>query len=169
METNNTVGRHIRVLELDKVLALLAAETTMTDAADRALALTPEVDVNTVRELLKQTGDAHMLMARFGSPSFGQITNVNGSLARADMGGILSMKELLDIGELLRVIRSLQEWKSHAGLSLQTSLDGFFSCLSPNKYLYPVGRRNGRSRLPDPRGYPPQDALGGFKCPRPSG
>lgn len=136
METNNnTAGRHMRVLELDKVLALLAAETTMADAADRALALTPEADVNTVRELLKQTGDAHMLMARFGSPSFGQITNVNGSLARADMGGILSMKELLDIGELLRVIRSLQEWKSHAGLSLQTSLDGFFSCLSPNKYF----------------------------------
>lgn len=127
--------RHARILELPKVLERLAEETTVADAAELAKQLSPVSDIDTVRRLLLETGDAHMLMARFGSPSFGQVKNVNNSLTRADIGGLLTMGELLHIGETLRVIRSLKEWRERSGSDLKTALDGRFFILSPNKYF----------------------------------
>ena len=62
-----------------------------------AQALIPSTDLGEARLLLQETSDAHMLIGRFGSPSFGGMKNVNGSLARAEAGGALSMRELLDI------------------------------------------------------------------------
>ena len=50
-------------------------------------------------------------MAGFGSPSFGALKNTaKTALRRAAAGAVLSLRELLDIGETLRVIRSLAEW-----------------------------------------------------------
>ena len=84
--------------------------------------------------LLKQTDDAHSLMAKFGAPSFGGLKNVNNALYRASAGGALNMRELLDIAEVLRVIRSLSEWKSRNS-GIVTSIDSLFEAMMPNKFL----------------------------------
>ncbi len=55
-----------------------------------------------------------MLLARFGGPAFGGLHNVNNALQRAAAGGMLTMRELLEIAEVLRVIRSLSEWRSRS-------------------------------------------------------
>ena len=45
-----------------------------------------------------------------------------------------NMRELLDIAEVLRVIRSLTEWRSkNAGV--ETVLDNYFGSMMPNKFL----------------------------------
>ena len=126
--------KHCQSLELDKVLELLAKEAPCSDCAEMAREITPSTNVEEVRLLLQETSDAHMLIARFGGPSFGGLHSVENALARAAAGGQLNMRELLGIAENLRVIRGLTEWRSHSA-GVETILDNRFSALLPNKYL----------------------------------
>ena len=88
---------HLEALELDKVLKMLSSRAAMDDAKELALSLRPETDFKKVEILLNETDDAFKLSAGFGSPSFGNAKNVANPLARAKNGGVLSMRELLDI------------------------------------------------------------------------
>ena len=128
-------NRHYKALELDKVLAMLADLTSCQDSKEQALRLEPESNITIAKGELRKTEDAFILLAKFGGPSFGSIRNVNNSLARANAGGVLTMRELLDIGENLRVIRSLQEWRSRQSEETSYSIDVYFGSLRPNKYL----------------------------------
>lgn len=126
--------RHFGALELPKVLEMLAHETSCEDSRFLAQQLEPSGDLDTVRLRLQQTEDAFTLLARYGGPSFGGLKNVNNALSRAEAGGILNLRELLDIAEVLRVVRSLTQWQERCQ-GLKTSLDPYFEGLFPNKYL----------------------------------
>lgn len=126
--------KHIRVLELPKVLERLALLCHCPDTAELARSLQPETDLAGAKEMMAQTVEAYTLTARYGAPSFGGLSNVKGSLTRAGAGGTLSMGELLRVAELLRVIRSLKQWQeNHSAQS--DALDGYFEQLCPNVYL----------------------------------
>lgn len=127
-------NRHDRALELDKILDLLAEETSCEESAALARAVEPEHALSRVQTLLQETNDAHMLIGRFGAPGFRGMQNVTSSLRRAAAGGMLTMGELLKIAALLHVMRTLQEWRRHSE-GIKTSLDWRFEALSPNKYL----------------------------------
>ena len=130
----NSFDKHAKSIEFDKVLERLAEFTGCDDTRYNALHLRPESNLDLARALLSQTADAHMLLARFGGPSFGGLKNVNNALSRANAGSVLNTRELLDIGGVLRVIRTLSQWRaSNAGV--QSVLDPLFNALSPNKYL----------------------------------
>ena len=60
MMDTKTQERNMRVLEMDKVLASLAEEATMADAAQKALELKPCSIREDVETLLQETADAHM-------------------------------------------------------------------------------------------------------------
>ena len=126
--------KHIKALELDKILHMLSQQTTCEDAASMALELKPQTTIKKVNYLLKQTDDACVLTGRFGSPSFGGAKNVTNPLSRARAGACLTTAELLKIAETLRVIRSLRQWKNNSA-GVETSLDVLFSGLCPNKLL----------------------------------
>ncbi len=128
------MNRHCKALELDKVLALLAEETGCADAADLARELEPASSLFEAKRRMDETDAAYQLMARFGAPSFGQMKNVDNALRRAEAGASLSLRELLDIAETLRVIRSVFDWRRHCE-GMETVLDDRFSVLAPNKYL----------------------------------
>ena len=128
------IDKHGLALELDKVLELLAAQTSCEDAAAAARELTPSVFADEVDRLLSETDAAYQLMARFGAPSFGGVTNVAGALRRAEAGAMLSLSELLRIANTLRAIRSLHEWRGHCE-GVSTCLDDRFAVLVPNKFL----------------------------------
>lgn len=128
------MNRNLKAIELDKILNILAEETSFEDSKKSALDLRPVNDLYTVNKLLKQTDDAYMLSGRFGSPSFGGITNVVNSLKRAEAGGCLTMGELLKIAEALRVIRGLKQWRDKSA-GIETVLDNFFNLLVTNKFL----------------------------------
>ena len=128
------MDRDMVALELGKVLELLAKETSCADAAQLARELVPVPYRKEAERLLDETDAACRLMAGFGSPSFGALKNTANALRRAAAGAVLSLRELLDIGETLRVIRSLAEWYAHCA-GAQTVLDDRFHTLSPNKYL----------------------------------
>lgn len=132
MSINN--NRHFKTLELDKILERLGEYTSCEDARRAAAGLEPQTSLETAKALMNQTRDAHMLLARFGGPSFGGLKNISNSLRRADAGSVLSMRELLDIAAVLRVIRGLEQWRS-TNAGVETILDVFFGSLSPNKFL----------------------------------
>lgn len=85
----------------------MAELTSCADSRENALSIIPATELYDAQTLINQTDAAYVLLAKFGSPSFGALKNVNSSLARASAGGTLTMRELLDVGEVLRVIRSL--------------------------------------------------------------
>ena len=101
------MNRDHHALELDKILELLAGETSCEDAAAAARELEPSPSLSAARRQMEDTVAAYLLTARYGGPSFGGIKNVVNALRRAGAGASLSPRELLDIGETLRVIRSL--------------------------------------------------------------
>ena len=128
------MNRDYTALELDKILEKLSKFVASEDGKAAIALLSPESDLNTVQALLNQTTDAHMLMARFGAPSFGGLKNINNALARANAGSVLSMRELLDVAEVLRSIRGIVQWRSK-NEGVRCSVDVYFDALTPNKYL----------------------------------
>ncbi len=128
------LNRHHKVLELDKVLELLASYCSVADAKALARSLEPANVLYEAAALVNQTSAAYVLMARYGAPSFGAVKNVNSALSRAAAGGMLSLRELLDIAEVLRVIRSVSEWRFD-NPGADSCLDVYFSSLMPNRSL----------------------------------
>ncbi len=128
------MNKHFKALELDVVLEMLAQQASCDDAKEEALSLIPASDINEAELLLSQTEDAFSLLARFGSPSFSGLKNVNNALARAAAGASLNPKELLDVAYNLRAVRSLYEWYGHCS-NVHTNLDFFFENITVNKYL----------------------------------
>ncbi len=128
------LSRSIKSLEFDKVLNLLSKQASLYDTVVMCGELKPAFTLAEVEDLLSKTGDAYSLIARFGAPSFGAAKNVNSYLSNAKAYGVLSPAALLQIGEVLRVIRSVREWRE-ASQGVKSSLDGYFSVLQPNKYF----------------------------------
>jgi len=129
------IERYLKTLELDKILELLANETTMEDAAELARKTLPETVMGPVSRALGETEAAYTFMSRYTSPSFGFAVNVTSSIVRAQASAVLSMRELLDIAEVLRVIRSLKDWRSDCSGMKDTSIDYLFDALYPNKHV----------------------------------
>ena len=127
-------NKFYKCLELDKILLLLADETSIERSREAALALEPSSGLFEANELLAETNDAHMLVGRFGTPSFGTVRDMTNAIRRAQAGAVLNTLELLRIAELLRVIRAHEEWRKKSA-SIETKLDMRFNMLAPNKYL----------------------------------
>ncbi len=130
----NKLRKYEKVLELPKVLNMLANEAYCDETKEKALDILPSYSYEETISLLKETEDAYILIARFGSPSFGRIQNIVNAMVRARSGGILTMAELLKVGEALRVFRSVREWRSKSQ-GVETSLDTYFNKIIPNKYF----------------------------------
>ena len=103
--------RHLRAVELDKILQMLARETACKEAEELALAIVPETSLTAVEKMLQETDDAYVLMARFGSPSFGGLCSMENALRRAQAGAALLPSELLRLAALLRTLRGILDWR----------------------------------------------------------
>lgn len=128
------INKHYKTLELDKIFTLLSQKCASALAKERALNIKPANDLKTAQKYCKQTEDAYILTARFGSPSFSAVEDVSNALRRAQAGGLLNMGELLSVAGVLRSIRMLLEWRAHSE-GVETSLDEMFERLCKNKYL----------------------------------
>ena len=128
------MNRHLKALEFDKVLEILSSRGCNEDAKTILRELRPESKLINAQRLVKMTEEAYILLAKYGGPSFGGLSNVTNALSRAAAGGVLSMKELLTIAGTLRAVRGITEWRSNSGQN-ELSIDIYFNGLMPNKYL----------------------------------
>ena len=125
--------KSIETLELPRVLALLAAEAATGEGKERCLALRPAGVLSDVSRLQKQTSAAFDLLVKHGTPSLSGVKPVAAALQRADRGGALNTRELLDIAQVLRCARSVREYGG--GGEGKTVLDGYFDSLTANRFL----------------------------------
>lgn len=123
-----------RKLELDKILELLKEQAWSDIVKERAEQIVPDTELNKIKEESKKTDDAFVLSAKYGTPRFYNIKDVSFSVRRAQQGAALSLRELLDIGLVLREIDGLVSWYDSCGGG-ETSLHPYFSMLTPNKTL----------------------------------
>lgn len=128
------MNKYLKSIEFDKILEMLAEQTSSEDARNIVLSLEPSEGLYEAEMLMKETSDAYTLVGMFGSPGFGGLHNVNGSARRAEAGAVLTALELLRVAALLKAVRSAVEWRSRSA-SVETVLDMRFNALMPNKFL----------------------------------
>ena len=126
--------KSIRTLELPAVLEKLAAKAISQAAKDRCLKLTPSTDAEEVLRLLDETDAAKERLGLHGSPSFSGVKDVSAALTRADHGGMLNTRELLDIAGVLTASRRVADYDAQRQ-GEETVLDRLFTSLHTNKYL----------------------------------
>ena len=127
--------KSIITLELPIVLEMLAAEAVSETAKENARLLFPVSETNRVRYRLEETSAAKNMMTLRGSPPFSGVKDINGAVKRAEMSGILSTRELLDIAGLLRAAAASIAYGAGEKKEEKTSIDHFFTSLRGNKYL----------------------------------
>ena len=126
--------KSIRTLELPAVLEKLAAKAVSQAAKDRCLKLSPSTDAEEVLRLLDETDAAKERLGLHGSPSFSGVKDVSAALTRADHGGMLNTRELLDIAGVLTASRRVADYDAQRQ-GEETVLDRLFTSLHTNKYL----------------------------------
>ena len=126
--------KSLQTLELPAVLALLAAQAVSETARAQAMALRPSGDRAVVATRLGETSAAASMMVVKGSPSFSGVKDVRAALQRADMGGALNTRELLDIAGVLQAARCVRSYGTGERQD-KTSIDYLFSALQANRFL----------------------------------
>ena len=126
--------KSLQTLELPAVLGMLAQQAVGETAKELALTLTPSSDRAEVTRRLEETSAAKTMMVVRGSPSFSGVRDVRPSLSRADLGGALNTRELLDIARVLQCARLVRGYLADDSVG-KTPIDYLFHALHANKYL----------------------------------
>ena len=126
--------KSLNTLELPAVLSMLSQQAVGDTAKERALLLTPSADPFEVKRRLEETSAAKTMMVVRGSPSFSGVKDVRASLARADLGGALNTRELLDIARVLQCARLVRAYIADDSVG-KTCIDSLFHALRANKFL----------------------------------
>ena len=120
-------------LELPAVLELLAGEAVSLPAKEEVRRLAPGTYRAEIQRRLAETTAAKDMMFTRGSPSFSGVRDVRGALARADMGGVLNTRELLEIAGVLASARAVRSYGM--GAEKESCIDHLFRTLQTNKFL----------------------------------
>lgn len=130
------MNKYYHSLELHKILGLLSEYCSNEFTRKKALELEPSNDIDFVKNEITKTSTALELSIKYGTPVFINISNIIGSLERADSGSTLSIGELIEIRRVLYQIREIYQWFTQFNEIIpETSLDYLFESLFPNKYL----------------------------------
>ena len=97
-----------QVLELDKVLARAAEFTSNETSRRMMLATKPSSDLAEVQQEIQKTDDALQLAMQFGTPPFSGFKDICGMVTRAASGARLSLRDLLDVADLLRQVQGME-------------------------------------------------------------
>ena len=131
---NTLFEKSIRTLELPVVLKMLASLAVSDAAKEKCRGLSPVCDLEEAVRLQEETQSARERLGLYGSPSFSGVKDVSRALNRADHGGVLNTRELLDMADLLTASRRVAEYdRDRQGE--KTVLDHLFSALHTNKFL----------------------------------
>lgn len=121
----------LRILEYDKIINMLAEFAVSPMAKEMAHHLQPSVSMSEIVLRQQETTEAVSMVLRKGSPSFGGFREIRPQLKRAEMGGTLSIPELMHIGEFLYVCRKAKNYaKNENKAETYERLDEYFELLT---------------------------------------
>ena len=130
----NFTQKTLTTLEFDKICEMLADCAPTAGAQALARRLTPSSDAVEVLRRQRRTTDARRLLETKGMPPFGTVIDVSDACERAVKGAVLSMREILDVGRLLRSARQVGEY-AKSNRTFETTLDEIFGRLLSNRHL----------------------------------
>ncbi len=109
--------RSLRILEYNKILAMLTEYATSTMAKRRCDRMKPQRDINTINQLQEETRDALLRLMRQGNVSFTGLTDIGMSLKRLEVKSTLTSKELLDIAAVLNTTKAVKSYGDGSDLA----------------------------------------------------
>ena len=119
-------------LEYDKIIALLEKEATSFRGGQLCRRLKPMTDINKINTFQEQTAAAFTRIVQKGRISFGDAAPVEESMKRLEVGGALSISELLRISRLLGNAARVKAYGRHDTQEESCDcLDAFFEQLEP--------------------------------------
>ncbi len=122
-----------KLLEFDKILALISAQAATEGAKELIAALEPSDDIVVVTRLQQETDDAKQMTLKKSAPPFGRVKDILPSVERAEKGAALIPRELLDIAALLRAGTALLKYAGNIHESGR--LERYFSAITENNFL----------------------------------
>ena len=119
-------------LEFDKIIALLEEEAGSFRGRQLCRRLKPMTDLHKIDTFQEQTAAAFTRIVRKGRISFGDAAPVEESMKRLEVGGALSITELLRICRLLANAARVKAWGRHdTQEDAADCLDAYFDALDP--------------------------------------
>lgn len=100
----------MHILEFNEVLNSVAEQAVYSESKEQILKLEPSTNFETVKKLLKRTEMAMILCLRYGMPDMLQFDDMDIILKKIEQGGIASLKELINILQMLRTVKNLKRW-----------------------------------------------------------
>lgn len=123
-----------KALELHKILEMLSGKCTVPKASQLALEIRPQTDLFTVKAEVEKTSQALELSVRFGTPGFYKVNDISAIAKRAEQGGILSIKELMEVRRVLMQTDVLTKWFDQLE-DKDTKISYLFESLFPDTSL----------------------------------
>lgn len=122
----------MHILEYDKIINLLAEHASSDSGRERCKNLVPMKDLEEINRAQQETADALTRIYQKGSVSFSGTRNVGDSLKRLEIGGTLSMEELLHVCSLLEAAGRVKQFSRREDPDTPgDSLDEYFELLEP--------------------------------------
>ncbi|NLT11490.1 MAG: endonuclease MutS2 [Clostridiaceae bacterium] len=121
-------GRPILTLEFDKIRDKLEANAKTPFGKIICRDLYPSSDFEQVSGDLLQTEEAFQYYMREGSISFSGFSDIRSSVSYALNGGVLSMKELLDVAAFFRAVNRLERLAKETKIG-EGAFSGYFQAL----------------------------------------
>lgn len=93
--------RTLRILEFDKVISALAAETTFSGGRELAETLRPTTNPIWIEEGQSESAEAVTILEEGEAPPFGGLRDIRPYVAKAQRRGVLGPQELTDIADTI--------------------------------------------------------------------
>lgn len=121
-----------RTLEYEKIREKLAAFAVSPMGKERARELCPSPVMSDIVLWQQETTEATNMVLRKGTPSFGGLREIRPQIKRAGMAGVLSIAELMAVGEFLYVCRKIKNYGNHENKAeVYPRMDEYFDLLIP--------------------------------------
>ena len=119
-------------LEYDKIIGLLVDHASSETGKNRCRSLKPMIDLEEINTAQTQTSAAFSRLVKKGRLSFSGCYSVEDSMMRLEVGGTLSIPELLRVCKLCEVAGRAKSYGRHDTVDeLADCLDNYFEQLSP--------------------------------------
>ncbi len=132
-----TEEKSLKLLEFDKITALLANHAETEGGRLRCLSLLPTDDKDTAQEWQDFTEAALYLYDHKGTFTMTRLPDMTDTLNRLKVSGILSPQELYGVARILDAARRLRTYKGDE----ETALDDYIERLRSDKVLEEKIRR----------------------------
>ena len=122
----------LHTLEYDKIIQKLVGYAVSPMAKERAAELRPSSAISDIAIWQQETTEATGMALKKGAPSFGGFREIRPQLKRASMAGILSVAELMAIGEFAYVCRKVKNYARKENKDeVYPRLDEYFDLIIP--------------------------------------